>query len=178
MNEKERSELKEKLMDKPWTEDLHYGLKELNSEDASAIADSLTAADIYRKVNIRRYQEDYIADYLQFLWGVSEKAFWRHLTISLDPDAGILWSDNMFYVEKLCESQLPSEVMSALLQLALCSESMTQHDILGCIVKRQVQEHAALPKIKTFISKLDEGDRSQATDTIDNMVDRDSPYRF
>lgn len=73
-----------------WTEDLHHSLEELQPEDAKKIIESMTDDEIYQKVNNRKFQEDYIADYLEYLWDISESSFWKHVKTTLDVNQN-LW---------------------------------------------------------------------------------------
>ena len=117
MDKKELEEKRKELMQPGWTEDLHYGLKELTTDDAKNIVESMTEDEIWRKVNNRRFQEDYIADYLEYLWGISENSFWKHIEKTLDIDQDLLWSDNMFHFEKLCQERIPDNILIVLLIL-------------------------------------------------------------
>ncbi len=82
MNEKEINKIMRTLMGPDWTENLHEELKVLQPEDSKKIVESMTDSEIFQKVNARRFQEDYIADYLEYLWEISETAFWKHVNIS------------------------------------------------------------------------------------------------
>jgi hypothetical protein len=95
MNDKELSETKKELMKPDWTENFHNALEELQPADAKKIVESMTDVEIYSKVNNRKFQEDYIADYLEYLWDISESSFWKHLKTTLDVHHHLLWSDKI-----------------------------------------------------------------------------------
>ncbi|MDP2925114.1 MAG: hypothetical protein Q8N99_01955, partial [Nanoarchaeota archaeon] len=76
MTENEIKKLKEELIKSYWTEDLHLKLTELQAEDAKRIVESMDNFEIFEKVNNRQYQQDYIEDYLEYLWKISEPAYW------------------------------------------------------------------------------------------------------
>jgi len=70
MNNKELKILKKELLEAPWTEDVHEGLKKLKPVDSKKIIESLDKTEIYSLVNVRHCQEDYIADYIEYLWDI------------------------------------------------------------------------------------------------------------
>lgn len=70
MDNKKLSEKKQELMKPDWTENLHHELQELPLQEAKWIVENMTDSEIFSKVNNRRFQEDYIADYIQFLCAV------------------------------------------------------------------------------------------------------------
>jgi len=127
MNDKELNDIKKELMKPDWTENLHHALEELQPEDAKKIVESMTDNEIYRKVNNRRFQEDYIADYLAYLWDISESSFWKHVKTTLDVNQDLLWSENMFHFEKLCSENIPNDVLVAVIKYAVeCPENQKQ----------------------------------------------------
>ena len=65
MDNKKLSEKKQELMKPDWTENLHHELQELPLQEAKWIVENMTDSEIFSKVNNRRFQEDYIADYIE-----------------------------------------------------------------------------------------------------------------
>lgn len=83
MDNKKLSEKKQELMKPDWTENLHHELQELPLQEAKWIVENMTDSEIFSKVNNRRFQEDYIADYIEYLWTISPIAYWKHIIASL-----------------------------------------------------------------------------------------------
>lgn len=90
MDNKKLSEKKQELMKPDWTENLHHELQELPLQEAKWIVENMTDSEIFSKVNNRRFQEDYIADYIEYLWTISPIAYWKHIIASLSPNIGAL----------------------------------------------------------------------------------------
>jgi len=180
MNDNEIKKLKAKLMKPDWTENLHHDLEKLQSEDAKKIVESMNNTEIYQKVNIRRFQEDYIADYLEYLWEISENSFWKHVKVTLDIDKGILWSDNIFHFEKLCNEKIPNDVLVAVLDFAVGCDDKFKPDIeaIGCVIKAQVEEFDRLSEITNYISLLTKEDQDDANTRINEMINCKCNYQF
>jgi hypothetical protein len=178
MDKNEIEKLKFDLVNKHWTEELHLGLQEIDEEDARAIVESMDDDDINYKVNARRYQEDYIADYLEFLWEISEISFWKHVKATFDENVGLLWSDNMFYFEMLCHERIPSDVLSKIISyVGSCDDEEKQDlELLGCIIKEQVENFGRLPEIKNLISSLAEKQRYIAKKRTNEMINQQCNY--
>lgn len=180
MNEKELKEKKMELMKPDWTENLHDSLKELQQEDAKKIVESMTDHEIYMKVNNRTFQEDYIADYLEYLWDISEDSFWKHVKTTLDVNQNLLWSDNMFHFKMLCFENIPNDVLNAVIKYAVeCSENEKQDlDAIGCVIKAQVTDYGKLGEIKKYISLLDKDKQVLANARIAEMIKCECSYTF
>ena len=119
MDNKKLSEKKQELMKPDWTENLHHELQELPLQEAKWIVENMTDSEIFSKVNNRRFQEDYIADYIEYLWTISPIAYWKHIIASLSPNIGALWSDNMSHFRKMCTIKIPVDVLHAVLSFAI-----------------------------------------------------------
>lgn len=180
MNDKEMRELKKELMKPGWTEDLHHGLEKLPQEVAAKIVDSMTDNEIYKKVNNRLHQEDYIADYLSYLWEINKQAFWRQVKITIDTTIGLLWSDNMFYAEIMCKEKIPNDVLGAVIKYAIeCTDRDNQdYEAVGCIIKAQVEKFDRISEIDTFLMDLDEEQIKIAKQRIDYLLKCECPYIF
>lgn len=62
-----------------WTEDRHKYLMSLPPDLARKLLKSLTSDDLNDTVNRRRFQEDYIGDYLEDVFDIDRDAFWEHV---------------------------------------------------------------------------------------------------
>jgi NAD-dependent DNA ligase len=180
MDDKTRSKTKKELMKPDWTENLHHALEELPETDAKAIVEAMTRKEIYNKVNIRKSQQDYISDYLEYLWKISESAYWKHVIVTLDIKVGLLWGDLMEHFGKMCNLRVPDEVLKAVLDFAVgCNEKYRQDfDAIGCVVKAQVEKFQRLDEIKNYISSLDEGKQTNAEKRIKEMISNKCNYSF
>jgi hypothetical protein len=180
MNDKELSETKKELMKPDWTENFHNALEELQPADAKKIVESMTDVEIYSKVNNRKFQEDYIADYLEYLWDISESSFWKHLKTTLDVHHHLLWSDNMFHFEMLCTKHIPNDVLVAIINYAVeCPENLEQNlKLIGCVIKAQAEEFGRLGEIKNHITGLDKCKQVLADTRIKNMIECKCNYTF
>lgn len=180
MNNKKLDEHKKELMKPDWTENLHHALEELQTNDARKIVDSMNETEIYAKVNNRQFQQDYIADYLEYLWEISEQAYWKHVIITLDLEVGLLWSDNMSHFEKLCNEKIPIGVLKAVLDFAIgcqIEENYKQdYEAIGCVVRAQVKKFNRMAEIKKYISSLDK--EKAANKRINEMIKSKCHYNF
>lgn len=180
MNDNEIKKYKTALMKEYWVEDRHHKLKKLHSRDAKKIIESMNESEIYQNVNIRKHQEDYIADYLEYLWDISETGFWNHVKISLDFSKSILWSDNMFYFEKMCNVKIPNDVLKAVLDFIIYNENSSKMDLeaIGCVVKAQAEKFGRLDEIENYISLLSDNNKNIASKKIKAMLNNKCPYLF
>lgn len=172
MTEKEKNEIRKNLLKEHWVEDRHHILEELPIEDSKEIVEAFEDYEIDLNVNVRQSQEDYIADYLKFLWEISEESFWNHVKTSINTEVGLLWSDNMFYFDQLCEIKIPSDVLQVVLEFAINGENNSGQDneLIGCIIKAQVNNHSRMSEIEGFISFLNEDERESATKIISELI--------
>lgn len=184
MTDKEIKSKKKELMKERWTEDMHHSLKDFEPEIAKKIIDSMTDSDIYIRVNQRTFQEDYIADYLRFLWDISEEGFWKHIIISLDPEIGILWGDHMPHFEKMCSNKLPDEVLKKIISFLIHykSEFKNQYemdiDAIGCVFKAQINDFNRLNEIKEHIASLNIENKDEVIQKIESFATSNCKYNF
>jgi hypothetical protein len=180
MNDKELNEKKKELMKPDWTETLHHALEELQPADAKRIVESMTDDEIYSKVNNRQSQEDYIADYLEYLWDISESSFWKHVKTTLDVRQHLLWSDNMFHFKMLCSKNIPNDVLIAVINYAVeCPENQKHNlEAIGCVIKTQAKDFDRMDEIKKHISLLDKDKQVLAYTRIKEMIKRECNYTF
>ncbi|WP_146145566.1 hypothetical protein [Citrobacter freundii] len=125
-----------------WAENYHLSLEEMNEEDAIQDVESMTHEDIDHKVNMRKYQEAYISDYLEYLWGISPKSFWAHILVMFSGEEGLLISDNMKFASILCNEVAPKEVVTAIVKYTIDADSQRftgslDEDILSEIIQEQ-----------------------------------------
>lgn len=178
MKNDELTKIKNKLMSSNWTEDLHYGLKKLSPEESKSIVESMSDSEIKQKVNNRRFQNDYIADYIEYIWNISEKSFWKHVKCTFDMNAGVLWSDNMFYFEQLCSIEIPNDVLFKVVDFAIKCENSNKYDynLICCILKAQVNDFKRIDEINNYISILDQKIQKSAKSKIIKMANTDCHY--
>ena len=178
MDKRELAELKNDLINRHWTEELHLGLQEIDEQDAIKIVESMNEEEINYKVNFRKFQEDYIADYLEYLWKISETSFWVHVKATFNEDVGLLWSDNMFYFERLCYENIPSSMLNVVVEyIGACADEEKQDlELLGCIVKSQAENFNRLPEIKNIISSLPLKNGQIAKRRVAEMVNKPCHY--
>lgn len=171
---------KEELMSESWTEDLHHSLQDFHPDVARKIVDSMDHHDVYLKVNQRAFQEDYIADYLEYLWDISEDAYWRHISISLDPQVGLLWSDNMSHLKRLCTTRIPEDILMAVILFLIDDERNIYQDTeaIGCILKAQVEKFNRLEEIISYIKCLNLKNESSIIHQVEELIKKEVNYNF
>jgi len=122
-----------------WIEDRHRFLKELSHEERLELVASFNTDEILSNVNRRKFQEDYISDYLEYLYRISKKSFWLHITAMFSSGGdGILWSDNFFYIEKIRSEELPDLTFELILSYFQANMQSQDSDILKDIIASQV----------------------------------------
>ncbi|MFK3641367.1 hypothetical protein [Pseudomonas protegens] len=104
-----------KFMSFGWTEHRHDYLMELSPEISKAILALLTPDDIYRIVNRRQFQADYIGDYLVHIFELDEAVHWAHLEKSFESEDGFLMYDGDAHVEVMSERQIPMSLWKLVL---------------------------------------------------------------
>lgn len=172
--------IKARVMEPYWTENMHHELEELPGEDAKRIVDSMSEGEIFQKVNHRKFQEDYIADYIEYLWDVSEEAYWKHIKVSLcsSEDIGLLWSDNMSHLEKMCNVEIPKDVFQAVLAFVLESTKKQDLDALSDVIKAQVNIFSRFDEIEIFSNDIREELKESFLKKINSMLNAKSIYEF
>lgn len=180
MTKDELYKKKEELMKSVWTEDLHDELGKMKPNDAKLIIESMSNSEIYSKVNIRRHQEDYIADYIEYLWEISKPTYWKHIIISLDPQVGTLWSDNMNHFDRMCSQKIPKEVLFAVLNFAIEIEENFKQDLetIGCVIKAQIDKFGRIDEIKEYILSLEEKKQEVASRRVFELAKQECVYGF
>lgn len=108
-------ELYEKFMSFSWTEERHYFLKSLSPAVAKGLLATLSSEDIEVIVNWRRFQEDYIGDYLAYLSELDEAIYWEHLGKTFESDEGLLIYDHDAHIKSMETQEMPLKVWQQLL---------------------------------------------------------------
>lgn len=107
---------KEKFLSYYWVEDRHKFLKSLPIEDEKQLVDSFSENEIDMNVNYRRFQEQYICDYIDYLWQVSKRSFWKHIAISLKNTEGLIPSESDFTTSIMVTERMPKYVFKPLIK--------------------------------------------------------------
>lgn len=105
----------QEFMSSRWTEDKHDYLTTVSPEIARAILALLTSDDIDRIVNVRRYQADYIGDYLEFISDLDEAIYWAHVEKTFEAEEGFLLYDGDAHITAMEERQVPMPLWNLLL---------------------------------------------------------------
>lgn len=128
-----------------WTEEYHLSLEEMNEGDAIQDVESMSDDEIHYKVNMRKHQQDYIADYLEYLWEISQRSFWAHILVMFSDETELLISDNMNFASILCNEVAPREVISAIVKYTINADTQGIMDSLCMdIVSEIIQEQNKL----------------------------------
>ncbi|MFW0739248.1 hypothetical protein [Flavobacterium sp. T12S277] len=180
MTDDEIIKKKDELMSEHWTETLHHSLRDLHPDVARRIVDTMDDSEIYVKVNHRRTQEDYIADYLNYLWDISEEAFWKHIIISLDPEVGILWGSYMPHFEKICRNRIPEEVLEAVILFLIndVNKYKQDTDAIGCVLRAQAKRFNRADEIKNYVRSLNLQEETQILNQIEQLIETEPGYYF
>ncbi len=178
MNNKDLVKRKKEIMKNVWVEDRHHDLQKLPKEDAVQIVESMTKTEIYMNVNMRRMQGDYIADYLDYLWEISKPAFWKHINTSIDLKEGILWGGDLNYIRIMCSEVIPKEVLISVIKFITFykKDFIQDFEIIGCVVKAQVEKFGRLPEINDIITGFDNPNQLIAHAQVNEMVARECSY--
>lgn len=99
-----------------WVEQRHDYLMSLPLNDAKKLVESFDEYEIEENVNYRRFQEQYICDYIDYLWRISKKSFWKHIAISLKHPEGLIPSESDFTTEIMKTERMPKYVLRELLK--------------------------------------------------------------
>ena len=170
--DEELKKTKERLMKPDFTESLHHELIEMPPQKANQVIDAMTDREVEAKVNNRRFQEDYIMDYLMFLWSINKPAFWRQLKATFRPGLEVLWGDDMLHFEVMCTNKIPKDVFNSILELAISIGDPSHQDYkaIGCVISAQVRKFNGGHLIEKFIRSRIAGNRDvsrQLTPFID-----------
>jgi hypothetical protein len=104
------------VMGEHWTEDAHQYLEQLQEDTAIRVLEALLPEQMFSLVNYRSRQEDYIGDYLTYVWGASPDAFWRHIEQTFTSEEGLLMCDRTDIDDVLTSEDMPVAVWMTLLR--------------------------------------------------------------
>ncbi|QXU41468.1 hypothetical protein [Pedobacter sp. D749] len=180
MTNEERDEFLSQIDNDLDIENIHRELKALSKVDAKQIVDAMSERKIDLNVSVRRFQEDYIADYIEFLWDISKTSFWKHVIISLSIENGLLWSDNMFHFERLCDTKLPEDVWYAVMDFAVNADDDNKQDLdtIACVIRAQCLKFNREKSLRGFIRSCPKESWEITTKRIDKMIITPCTYSF
>jgi hypothetical protein len=99
-----------------WTEDAHQYLEQIPEGVAAKVLESLTSTQIDCLVNHRSRQQDYIGDYLAYVWEVNSTAFWNHVDVMFTSADGLLIYDSNNVQKLLNYQDMPLSTWTSLLR--------------------------------------------------------------
>ena len=67
-------------------------------------------------VNFRRFQQDYIGDYIADLWLIDQPSFWKHVGKTFDLPEGVLIYDNDSHFRVMASNDMPINVWKKMLR--------------------------------------------------------------
>lgn len=172
--------IKEEIDDCVDIEEIHKILKGLSTTESKIIVESFTNGKTYANVSLRHFQEDYIADYLEYLWEISEESFWKHVKSIPSFTKGLLWSSNMFYIERMINCPIPDNVWKMVLKFALHRNENQQQDLnaIGCVIKSQANRFGRKKEIFDEIAKMSLHIQKRSTERINKMLNDSCNYSF
>jgi hypothetical protein len=175
---------KKKLLKEYLIENMQRSLEEMPLEVAKQIIDSMTEKEIYVRVSKRQMQEDYIADYINFLWDVSRDSFWKHVSATFDIKEGLLWGGDMLYIEKICDNEIPSNILEKIIEFWINYRTVFpgqyEQDIdgLACILKAQCIRFNRKAEILAYIGIKYPQDLASYQEQLDLFINKDCHYTF
>lgn len=100
-----------------WTEDKHLYLESLDEEVSRIVLEAMLEEERDVIMNHRKSQQDYIGDYLEFVWERSEKAYWDHIESMFSDDGdGLLLYDLNEHLEIMSHYTMPMKAWRAMLR--------------------------------------------------------------
>jgi hypothetical protein len=136
----------------PWTENAHQYLEGLEEGTATAVLNALRPEQMYNLVNYRFRQEDYIGDYLEFVWHSSPNAFWRHIEQSFMSDEGMVMYDDDKVHRVLISEDMPLTVWMTLLEYI----PSVYRDVLGNNTSNMGKEETGRYVVEYQVDQLTE----------------------
>jgi hypothetical protein len=183
-------EIYEKFMSFDWTEQRHDFLKSLPQTVAKALLETLSSEDLEVIVNWRRFQQDYIGDYLVYLSELDEAIYWEHLGKTFECSEGLLTYDDDAHIVSMETQDMPLKTWQQLLDSlfdAYASQMRTrEYDIplerFPKIIRFQTEEALdADEKRSTLIllaSRLESDDREALTHLVSKAFEGAAPEWF
>ena len=159
-----------------WTEDKHDYLESLPDELAAQIVGKISEDTMRSIMTFRHRQQDYIGDYLEYLWNLdgSEPAYWDHITAMFESEEGLLIADTTEHMHVMESYEMPIETWNAMLDsivrihgVELTSQIMKfELESLGPIflsqTSRPEKDSVRRVSVLTWINAMDEKIRPSA----------------
>lgn len=183
----ETKEARDRFRSERATEDRHQFLLSLRPDLAHKLLKSLTADDLEDTVNRRRFQEDYIGDYIKDLWDIDHEAFWTHIAKTLESAEGMLIYDSTAHASIMSSQSMPLDVWERLLGCMILAhrkdladpktsyEAEVFTDVLRfqtTEAKDSVEKQTAL---RLWLRGLDEPDRMLVRNFLELVFDGGAP---
>ena len=180
MNLKKTNELQRLIEGTVDIERIHHRLEELKTKDAKEIIDNFSDEKIYKNVNLRKSQDTYICEFLNFLWSISPESYWKHVKASLNLENGVLWSEDMIFWQKLIDEPIPDDIFERLMTMAiyLADEPKQDLEAIGCVLKEQANTHNREEQIWKTVNKLPDDIKIRAKERITTMLNTPCGYTF
>lgn len=160
-------------------EAIHKVLDSLPVNVAREVIESFSDHKIRSNVNMRKYQEDYISEYLVYLWETSPASFWKHTKASLNKHLGILWGGDMEHLGILCKNFIPIDVLKKLIKFLSESEMVGQDkEALSCVIKAQILTFNRSEEIEAIVNKLPKKLREKVKADIVQMTQARCNFYF
>ncbi|MCE9610617.1 MAG: hypothetical protein K8R23_10525 [Chthoniobacter sp.] len=168
----------------PWTEDRQKYLSHLPRAAAIQLLRGIDESGLEIVVNHRRFQEDYIGDYLKYVSEIDLKSYWAHIEAMFKSPEGILIYDGTSHVEMMTSHDMPERVWLALLasvinahrNLLRSGKEWFELTLLKQIINYQINCSAGKTRkrelLETWISSLSEPDRVMAAKYIEEYSDK------
>jgi len=121
------------IMAEDWTEDAHKYLGKLPGEMVIKVLAALRPEQKDQLVNFRSRQNDYIGDYLEFVWRRNQSAFWSHIEQTFMSNEGMLMYDLQNVHTILASKDMPLSTWLTLLRFI--------PEVYGDILTRQLPNH-------------------------------------
>lgn len=175
---------KEELLNEHLIEDMHKSLADMPVEVAKQIINSMTEEEIHIRVNKRLTQEDYIADYIIYLWDIDKDAFWKHVSATFDLKEGLLWGGDMPHVQKICENEIPNFLLKNILDFWINYKSDYESEYkqniegLACILKAQCLRFNKKDEILHYIEKNHPTHLDSSKVQLEQFINQECPYYF
>ena len=171
-------EIKSSFVKEYWTENRHDLLLSLPKNVAKKFLESLDKNDVYGTVNIRRFQESYICDYLIDLWDISQESFWQQIRISLRHPHGIPIGESDYHFEIMLKEELPDYVWIALLEALLFVDRDMLNQEMGMleIIRTHTttiadKEHKRILLI-SWLNEIDKSNKEHIDELLDEINDQ------
>jgi len=153
------------ISNEPWTEDAHQYLENLEESTAIDVLNALPPEQIDQLVNYRHRQEDYIGDYLEFVWKLNPDAFWSHIEHTFTSADGMLMYDLDGVQQVLTSENMPLTVWMTLLKNIPSVYAEVLKDGKSLRYKNEtgsyVSEHQADQLVEVFSYQLLESEESE-----------------